>query len=407
MQRPTRQRPTREELALAEAGAGNLLGVTPPRKVMATNEEEKSEQPQEQPSAESSNETPETPAPSGPSLDWMNDTLQWGTKVPPGKHGLTIGDLQVGVYGEIPEVSTDMTRRPRGAFPIPGIPRTDLYSLSAKVDIWADNGADLYEEAIQRRWMAHADVPWDDLTPLPDDVELAMRQLCTELAQQASLETDVVGQWLHRMNYAYYEVKAFLATEIFDTGRHFVAFRQRALANGGKLGLESPGHFNRRLMEARAGWTEVAVYLYIIRGTLTQWMLRYAEAYAHNQAEKYLFRKCLEDKARHIAYGLAHVKYAVENSDPSFALGLNNLMRAVEGDLSKEMKDPVLWEALAIIFGGGVSKMVEGMEAVKGLQQRFIEQYLARMKWVGIPKTEENLNPDLAGYLRREEAAPA
>ena len=374
---------------------------------MATDEEEKAEQPKDQAAAESASDTPEAPAPAGPSLDWMNDTLQWGTKVPPGKHGLTIGDLQVGVYGEIPEVSTDMTRRPRGAFPIPGIPRTDLYSLSAKVDIWADNAADLYEEAIQRRWMAHADVPWDELAPLPDDVELAMRQLCTELAQQASLETDVVGQWLHRMNYAYYEVKAFLATEIFDTGRHFVAFRQRALANGGKLGLESPGHFNRRLMEVRAGWTEAAVYLYIIRGTLTQWMLRYAEAYALSQAEKYLFRKCLEDKARHIAYGLAHVKYAVENSDPTFALGLNNLMRAVEGDLSKEMRDPVIWEALAIIFGGGVSNMGEGMEVVKGLQQRFIEQYLARMKWVGIPKTEANLNPDLAVYLRREEAAPA
>ncbi|CAI8022360.1 hypothetical protein GBAR_LOCUS13146 [Geodia barretti] len=372
---------------------------------MATNKEEKSEQPQDQQSEESSNEALETPA--RPSLDWMNDTLQWGTKVPPGKHGITIGDLQVGVYGDIPEVSTDMTRRPRGAFPIPGIPRTDLYALSAKVDIWADNAADLYEEAIQRRWMAHADVPWDDLAPLPDDVELAMRQLCTELAQQASLETDVIGQWLHRMNYAYYEVKAFLATEIFDTGRHFVAFRQRALANGGKLGLESPGHFNRRLMEARAGWTEVAIYLYIIRGTLTQLVLRYAEAYAQSPAEKYLFRKCLEDKARHVAYGLAHVKYAVENSDPSFGLGLNNLMRAVEGDLSQEMQDPVIWEALAIIFGGGVSNMVEGMEVVKGLQQRFIEQYLARMKWVGIPKTEANLNPGLAVYLRREEATPA
>ena len=154
-------------------------------------------------------------------LAWMNDTLQWGARAQPGKHGLTMRDLNVGIYGEVPESSSDMSRRPRGAFPITGIPRTDLYALSAKVDLWADNAVDLYEEAIQRRWMGHLEMAWDEITPQPYEYELAMRQLCTELAQQASIETDLIGQWLHKMNYAYHEVKTFLASEIFDTGRHY------------------------------------------------------------------------------------------------------------------------------------------------------------------------------------------
>ena len=234
-----------------------------------------------------------------------------------------------------------------------------------------------------------------------------MGQFCTELAQQASIETDVIGQWLHRMNYSYHEVKTFLASEIFDSGRHYSAFRQRALANGGNLGLESAGHMNRRLMEVRAGWTEAAVYLYLIRGTMTLLLYRYGEAYAYNYADKYLFRRCMEDKARHLAYGMAHVKYAVENQDPGFGMGLNNLMRSVERDLALELKDPVLWEALAIIFGGGLANISAGMEVVKDLQQQFIEGYLARMKWVGIAKTEVNLSPDLAVFLRRGETSPA
>ena len=350
---------------------------------------------------------PPAPAPDTSPLGWMNDTLEWGIRAAPGKHGLTMRDLNLGSYGRIPEYSADMSRRPRGAFPIPGVPRTDVYSLSSKVDIWADNAVDLYEEAIQRRWMAHADVAWDGLAPLPRDLELALCQLCTELAQQASIETDVIGQWLHKMNYAYHEVKAFLASEIFDTGRHYSVFRQRALANGGTLGLESFGQMNRRLMETRSGWTEVALFLYLVRGPLTLLLYRYGEAYAPHAAEKFMFRKCMEDKARHLAYGMAHVKYAVENRDPGFSMGLNNLMRSVERDLSQEMRDPVLWEALAIIFGGSVANMAAGMEIVKDLQQRYMEEYLARMQWVGIGKTEANLSPDLAVYLRRPSPDPA
>ena len=375
------------------------------------------ESPEENPSAGQEPESIESESQdSSPErLAWMQDTLEWGVKVRPGKHGLTMRDINVGIYGDVPEESRDMSRKPRGAFPVPGVPRTDLYTLNHKVELWADNAVDLYEEAIQRRWMAHIDIPWetlgetinDTLEPSPEEVELATRQFCTELAQQASIETDVIGQWLHHMNYAYHEVKTFLATELFDSGRHYAAFRQRALANGGGLGLESPGHINRRLLESRAGWTETALYLYVLRGTLTLLLYRYGEAYAHNPAEKQLFRRCIQDKARHMAYGMAHLKYAVDEKGSDYALGLRRLMGGVERDLASEMKDPVLWEALAIYIAGSVDHMAEGMAEVKNLQRRYMEEYLARMKWIGVDKTLENLDQDLAAYLGQQEQTPA
>ena len=351
-------------------------------------------------------ESETTPAVSPEPLAWMNDTLQWGVRVQPGRKGLTMRDLNVGIYGDVPESSSDMSRRPRGAFPVSGIPRTDLYALSARVDLWADNAVDLYEEAIQRRWMGHLEIGWDEITPQPYEFELAMRQFCTELAQQASIETDIIGQWLHKMNYAYHEVKTFLASEIFDTGRHYTIFRNRALHNEGSLGLESAGQFNRRMMETRPGWTEVGMFLYLVRGPLTLLLYRYGEAYARNRADKFLFRKCMEDKARHMAYGMAHIKYAVENQPPGFGQGLGNLMRGVERDLVQDLKDPVLWEALAIIIGGSVAGIAQGMAVVDDLKRRYIEDYLKRMQWAGVNKTEANLSPDLAAFLRREETAP-
>ena len=339
-------------------------------------------------------------------LTWMQDTLEWGAKARPGKHGLTMRDINVGSYADVPEESRDMSRKPRGAFPVPGVPRTDLYTLNHKVELWADNAVDLYEEAIQRRWMAHIDIPWETLEPHSEEVELATRQFCTELAQQAAIETDVICQWLHHMNYAYHEVKTFLATELFDSGRHYAAFRQRALANGGGLGLESPGHMNRRLLESRAGWTETSLYLYILRGTLTLLLYRYGEAYAHNPAEKQLFRRCIQDKSRHMAYGMAHLKYAIDEKGPDYAFGLRRLMGGVERDLASEMKDPVLWEALAIFIAGGVDHMDSGMAEVTNLRRRYIEEYLTRMKWIGVDKTSENLDQDLAVYLGQRDSSP-
>ena len=209
------------------------------------------------------------------------------------------------------------------------------------------------------------------------------------------------------MNYAYHEVKTFLATQEFDSARHYEVFRTRALANNGAMGLEGVGKMNRRMLESRAGWPETSLYLYVMRGTLTQLLYRYGELYAHNPAEKLMFRLSLQDKARHLAYGMAHIKYTVEHKGPDFATGLLRVTGTVERDMAAEMDDPVLWEALAIIFGGSIDNIQQGMKVVHSLQQRYIREYLKRSQYCGIDKTEDNLGLELAKYLRLEEPSEA
>lgn len=334
-----------------------------------------------------------------PKLDWMEDCHEWGVKVEPGPHGLTMGAINTGIYGEIPEVWDEMTRMPRGAYPVEGVPRIDLYSLNAKAEMWADNAADLYEEAVQRRWDPKVDIDWEAIPARPRAVELAMSQLCTELGQQAAIEVEVLGQWLYRMCYGYHEVKNFLATEAFDAARHTEAFRRRAVHGGGVLGLENAGALNRRLLEIRGGWTEAAVGLYIMRGTLTLLLYRYGEAYAGNAADQKLFRLALQDKARHMAYGITHLKYAIDHKGSGYALGLKKGLSAVDYELVKELQDPVLWEALAILFGGGLEHIEAGMAVVNRVKQAYLEQSLQRLQAVGIDKSASDLLPALQAYL--------
>ena len=50
-----------------------------------------------------------------PKLDWMDSKGQWGMKAEPGKHGLTLEDIQMDSYGEAPESSSIRSGRQRGS----------------------------------------------------------------------------------------------------------------------------------------------------------------------------------------------------------------------------------------------------------------------------------------------------
>ncbi len=342
-----------------------------------------------------------TDQPAQPNLRWMNKSRQWGTRVKPGKHGLRLGELNVGIYGEVPPVWTDQTRAPRGAVPRRGVPPLG-YAVRDKVDLWADSAADLYEEAIQRRWAPAVDVPWQTIDALPDDVERAICQVCTELSQYANADIECVTYWQTQMAYGYHEIKQFLATVSFDAARHMEVFRKRALCNGGGLGLEGPGEVNRMILESRGGWTEAVLYLLVLRGLFTQTLYRYLERHAYNDAERAIFGRCLQDKARHLTYGIDHLRYAVNHQDDQ-TLILQQLCMIGERVLVRELRDVVLREALALVFGNGIAGSAAGMRIVDQMLGEYVTRYLATMKWLGAERTTM-FPEELAAYVKVDAA---
>src|SRR5262249_33954441 len=155
----------------------------------------------------------ETQQPPPLDLSWKTMTIQWGTRAPVRKDaGLTLGAINVGAYGEVPDYWQDRSRSPRGAYNPTGAAAASIggYYLRHKSDVWADNAAELYEEAISRRWSSADSIPWDTCRGLPDDVELAVCQVATELSQQASVEAEVISGWQQHMSYAFHQFKLFL-----------------------------------------------------------------------------------------------------------------------------------------------------------------------------------------------------
>lgn len=335
-----------------------------------------------------------------PSFAWMGKSNQWGVRVKPGKHGLRLGDLNVGIYGDIPEQWQDQTRNPRGAIARRGVPPLG-YSIRDKADLWADSAANLYEEAIQRRWAPATDIPWGTIKPLPEPLERAICQVCTELCQYANCDIETISSWQHQMAYGYHEVKQYLATASFDAARQFEAFRKRALINGGGLGLEGPGEVNRMILESRGGWTEAVAYLFLLRGTFTLTMLRYLERAASNEAERQLYGHALEDKARHLTYAFDHLQYAIAHQQ-DMKLIMQQLLLIGDAIFARELKDNVLREALAIVFAGGLDRAAsDGMATYRRMMGDFLERYLETCAWLGVERNPDMMPSAMRQYLER------
>ena len=338
-------------------------------------------------------------------LGWMHVPTEWGVRVHPGKKGLTVGMINVGTYADIPDVWPYQTEMPRGAYPISGVPAMG-YSIYEKAELWAENAADLYEEAIQRRWRPATDIPWETMQDLPDDVEKAVCQVCTWLCENALLAGDVTGKWLPEMSYGYHEIKLYLATAAYDYAHQFEVFRKRALSNGGGMGLQSPGYFHRGIIDARA-WTETSAALHILAASHTMMVLQIGAYTAHNEAEALIYRYAMQDVARQIAYGVQHLKFFLMKHHERRAELHNYLNKAEAIFVYEDEKDVPLREALTILLGGGTSPelMADGHRKYEYFQARFIRDYLGRLAGAGVPERKNKLHTALRKYVPQEEPA--
>ncbi len=332
-------------------------------------------------------------------LSWMQVPTEWDTRAKPTKHGLTLEAINIGKYGDVPDVWAYQTEMPRGAVPIAGTESMG-YSIFEKQEVWSDACAPLYEEAIQRRWRPATDVPWDSIEPLPDDLERAICQVCTHISEKEQMEADIIGRWEPEISYGYHEVKLYLATTVFENARAVEVFRKRALSNGGGLGVQSPGWSFRSVVDAR-NFTEAAVMQFVLLDSLTLAQYEYGEKYAKNAAEKFIFAHAMQDKARIVAYGITHLKYVLMHR----AERREELQRYLDkGEtmlLQDDKKDPATREAFAIYFAGSKDKIREGLKIYDQMRKRHLEQYLARLKWATLDRSDR-LAPGLRAYIEGE-----
>jgi hypothetical protein len=333
----------------------------------------------------------------GLSMSWARVDTERGIRAKPGKKGLTIDAINVGSYGEVPDLWPDQTMRPRGAHQDPGTMSMG-YSIYSKSEVWADNLGELYEEAIQRRWGSANDIPWASIAPLPEDREQAMCQLCTELSEYNYAVILALGKWIREVSYGFHEVKLFLSTVLYDAGRHFEAFRKRALSNGGSLGVQGTGYRLIPIRDAQ-NYSEMASLVFLLNDSFVQSTYLLGAGLAQSEAESKLFSLAAQDKARHLAYGVEHMRYLLEHS-PERREEIYKYLLKGEHYLGRDHdEDAPTREALAILLGGGLREIGAGFRKLEEFRQRQVSAYLSRLEAAGLDQHAERLAPRLAGNM--------
>ena len=313
-----------------------------------------------------------------PDYSWMSVPTEWGIRARPADPamGLTIGDLNVGTYGDIPDVWTVRSEIARGSYPAATL--EDMgYTIFEKAPIWADCVVPLYEVAIRDRWVPSTDLRWASLEELPDDTEKAVCQLMTEMSERAYYEASVLGGWLPEISYGYHEVKFFLATVIYDLAKMSEAFRKRALANGGGLGLQAPTDYSRAVQEART-YPELMALLFVQDSALLT-LFKNGDLFAQNQLERDLYAFCARDRQRLMDYHVERLKHFLFKK-VDYRQEQNLYFWKAEHRISMEWQDPVVAEPLAILLGGSRENVEAGMAKLKDFRKLQAEDYVEHLK---------------------------
>jgi len=328
-------------------------------------------------------------------LEWYRvDTPRLRAKTADPQRGLTYEDCNVGAYGydAIPEfVRNRYSMASRGSALVAKLP--DLgYTINRLSDVWADNVPALYEEAKARRWAPAVDIPWAELDGQADPLRsAAMAQACTLLEEVALVAMEVPGRWVASINQEFLELKSFLCAQMIDEARHVEACRKRALVSGSGLGRASVSAEQalKELLSAET-YPEASLATNLLLGSFVLAMYRALAAVAGTRADRLLGTLCMQDVARSVAYGVAHIRYHLAHqTGRTEALGdyLDRTEHTIVGIAgSAEFLEPLVLlaagsrEPAALARGAAVARRWFGTAT---------EEYLERCAAAGFPDRRE------------------
>jgi TusA-related sulfurtransferase len=319
------------------------------------------------------------------------ESADWGLKASSGEEGLDTRALLLGRAAEIPERADPASGfAPRGAVVEEGSPEFPFDVLHAS-EGWSESAAELYEQATRGHWDSARDIPWVQLTPLEEELERAICQLMTFLAENEFSALYVPAKWIARIHPAFAETVFFLSTQVRDEARHIEVFVKRALANGGGLQFSTAStQASLKSLLDQEDFLQATFLLSVLgEGTFLD-LLQYIDTHSPEPVTREIARRTRRDESRHVHFALDHVRAAIRQVS-----GLKErLRRAVlnRASVLSEVKglNPLVEESLSILAAGGLQpeRLPQGMQARDELFHTMHENRIRRLVSVGFTEDE-------------------
>lgn len=270
------------------------------------------------------------------------------------------------------------------------------FSLSSKENIWCESITKLYEEAKKAQWNATKDIAWSEIPNYDKTYEQAIAQIMTYLIENEFSALYIPSRFLAEISPFYTEVPLFLSSVIGDEARHIEAFYKRAKATG--LGVQYSSVATQRSLYTlfrENDYFKSSFLLHIMgEGTFID-LLAFLEEHAKDEPTKRLLYLARLDEARHVAYGVKHIKSAL-SLNPKKVEILKDAVFSRRHSLDEiNAESSLLIEALSIFAGGDstINSYKKGFEMVENLKEKMHANRTQRLINCGI---DEDLAIDLS-----------
>ena len=229
-----------------------------------------------------------------------------------------------GAIAEHPPASWGLAAR--GARVEAGGPRFG-FPLDRRIEVWSDDAARLYAQAVAAQWDPATAIPWDARFELPDEVEDAVVQVMTYLVENETAALVIPSRFVAQIHPHFREVMQLLAIQAADEARHVDVFTRRALLRREAPGLSTAGGQESLRTIVEEPEFPIASFLLSVLGEGTFLiLLRFLALHAPDPVTEAVTRLAAQDEARHVAFGLSHLRRHV-SIDPAWRGRLADAVR--------------------------------------------------------------------------------
>ena len=177
------------------------------------------------------------------------------------------------------------------------------------------------------QWDPATAIPWSAPFDLPEDVEDTVVQVMTYLIENETAALVVPSRFIARLHPHFREVMQLLAVQAADEARHIEVFTRRALLKRAEPGFSTAGGQASLLTLVQEPDFPIASFLLSVLGEGTfLTLLRFLEEHAPDPVTAAVSRLAAQDEARHVAFGLAHLRRHLAE-DPGFRARLASAVR--------------------------------------------------------------------------------
>lgn len=257
--------------------------------------------------------------------------------------------------------------------------------------VWADVAPALYANAAAEQWDPATAVAWDAPFAIDPDVDRAVVQVMTYLVENEQAALVVPAKLLARIHPHFREVLQLLAVQAADEARHMEVFTRRALLTGLPMGTSTVGgRQSLATLLDEADFSMASFLLSVLGEGSFLNLLEFLDVHAPDPVTRSVTRLARRDEARHVAFGVAHLRYQADRD--------RNILRQLRAAVERRYTALIdtaglnaeVFDSLVLLAAGGwePSAIAAGYRAVMTLQDEMDQGRQRRLIHLGFPADE-------------------